>query len=184
MTSVVTPAPPKVQAASASKPAAGEGRTLGELYDQLGTLAYGLAFSITGQGAAAERAVTAAFASTWRRRNDIARGGFFAALMTTVRANALAGRRPRRASTGSSYTDGLRALPSSSDPLEGAVALTLRGLPDAQRRVLMLAYFGGLAVGEIASQLHEPMEHVKENLQAALCRLRSLVSERSSARLV
>lgn len=184
VTSVATPVTPK-QTPSASKPVAGEGRTLGDLYDRFGTLAYSLAFSITGKRAAAERIVTDAFAATWQsRRHEISLNAFFAALMTTVRASALASREGHRSQHDAAPTTSRTYGPPaalSSDPTESAVAVALSGLPDAQRRVLMLAYFGGLAVGEIASELHEPMEGVKANLQAALRHLRSVLCERANS---
>ena len=184
MTSFVTPPAPEVQAPSASNLGVGEGRSLGDLYDRFGTLAYSLAFSITGQRTAAERIVTVAFATTWQSRHrDSSPSAFCAALMMTVRANALAGRRGLRSQRDAVMTtrrsDGPRARPSS-DPTESAVAAALSGLPDAQRRVLLLAYFGGFALGEIASELHEPVEHVKTYLQAALRHLRSVLSERGN----
>ncbi len=186
MTSVVTPVAPKVQAPSASKLVAGQGHSLADLYDRFGTRAYSLAFSITRVRAAAERIVTEAFATTWQsRRHDASLDAPFAALMTAVRVSALASRpalrSPRDAVTTTSRADGLRAAALSSDPTESAVALALSGLPDAQRRVLMLAYFGGLAVSEIASELHEPVEQVKTNLLAALRHLRSVLSERGNS---
>lgn len=183
MTSVVTPVAPEVQAPSASNVGAGEGRSLGDFYDRFGTLAYSLAFSITGQRSAAERVVAGAFATTWRSRHrDSSPSAFCSALMMTVRANALAGRRGARSPRDAVMTirrfDGPHAAGSSSDATASAVAVALSNLPDAQRRVLMLAYFGGLALGEIASELHEPVERVKADLQAALRHLRSVLSER------
>jgi RNA polymerase sigma factor (sigma-70 family) len=170
---------------SAAKSVAGEGRTLDDLYDRFGTLAYSLAFSITGQRETAERIVTDAFATTWQsRRHDTSPNAFFAALMTTVRVSALASRpglQLRRGAVPTTSRANGTSAGLSSDPTESAVAVALSGLPDAQRRVLMLAYFDGLAVGEIASELHEPMEHVKANLQAALRHLRSVLSEHASS---
>lgn len=185
-TSVTSPAALNVQAPSASTHVEGEGRTLGDLYDRFGTLAYSLAFSITGQRAAAERVVSDAFAKTWQDgRNDTSPSAFFAALMTTARASALASRAgirsQRDAVTTTRRSGGQCPSGPSLDTMENTVALALNDLPEAQRRVLMLAYFDGLPIGEIASEVHEPLQHVKENLHAALRRLRSVLSVRSDS---
>jgi RNA polymerase sigma-70 factor (ECF subfamily) len=53
------------------------------------------------------------------------------------------------------------------------VARALRELPEAQRRVIELAYFGGLSQSEIASRLSVPLGTVKTRTLAAMRQLRS-----------
>lgn len=154
-------------------------RTLGELYDQFGAVAYSLAYSITANSERAERVVTLAFAATWnehaRKRAPVRE--FFPALMNAVRAGAVEPRGAQRVGV-------LRFEPSapatSNGSIEQAVSQALQELPDVQRNVLALAYFGGLAVGEIAAELQAPMTNVKENLLAAMRHLRSVLPQRTS----
>jgi RNA polymerase sigma-70 factor (ECF subfamily) len=53
-----------------------------------------------------------------------------------------------------------------------AVHGALRGLPDEQREVVRLAYFGGLTHSEIARELGIPMGTVKTRLRLAFDKLR------------
>jgi len=52
------------------------------------------------------------------------------------------------------------------------VARSLGELPEPQRRVIELAYFGGLSQTEIAAELQEPLGTVKTRMRAAMEKLR------------
>lgn len=171
MTVALTPAMPNVTRPS-DKLGVGNGRTLGELYDQFGGVAYSLAYSITANREDAERVVTVSFAATWNERRHRAPREFFSSLISAVRTNAVArkGAKPANATIARFESSNAAA---NSGSVERAVSQALEELPDVQRDVLALAYFGGLAVGEIAAELQAPMSYVKENLQAAMRHLRS-----------
>ncbi len=181
MTVDLKPARPNAAQPSDSTLGVGDRRTLGELYDQFGGVAYSLAYSITASRERAERAVTRSFAATWNeheRRRGAPRE-FFASLMSAVRANAVAQKGAKRSDTSVARFEST-ATAASDGSVEQAVSQALHELPDAQRNVLALAYFGGLAVGEIAAELQAPMSYVNESLQAAMRHLRSVLAQRRS----
>ena len=170
--------------------AGGDERALGELYDRYGGMAYSLACAIVGEPADAEEVVADAFAQVWRSAGgfDPARGsvGAWVATITRTRGLDLVRSRKRRARvleeaavvTDEGETLVIPSTPESSD--RGAelaetstiVRRSLAELPAAQRRVIELAYFGGLSQSEIAAQLAEPLGTVKTRMRAGMEKLR------------
>lgn len=174
-----------------SRMAAGDERALGELYDRHGSAAYSLARAIVGERADAEEVVADAFGQAWRTAGqfDPARGSVAAWLSTITRTRALdlaraRGRRARaltRAAWESS--DGVAAPITAAgdapdrgverDEARRLVERSLAELPEGQRRVIELAYFGGLTHTEIAAELREPLGTVKTRLRAGMEKLRA-----------
>jgi len=170
--------------------AAGDERALGDLYDRHGAMAYALALAIVGERADAEEAVADAFGQAWRQAGqfDPARGSVPAWLATITRTRALdlvraRGRRARAlARAASEIGEGLAApLAAAGDaPDRGVeraearrlVVRVLAELPELQRRVIELAYFGGLSQSEIAAELQEPLGTVKTRMRTAMEKLR------------
>lgn len=56
-----------------------------------------------------------------------------------------------------------------------AVRRALQHLPEAQRRPIELAYFGGLSQAEIATMLEEPLGTIKTRMRLALQKLREFL---------
>jgi RNA polymerase sigma-70 factor (ECF subfamily) len=58
-----------------------------------------------------------------------------------------------------------------------AMQQALRQLPDVQRRVILLAYFGGFSQSDIASHLGWPLGTVKKRVRLALQKLRTYLRQ-------
>jgi RNA polymerase sigma-70 factor (ECF subfamily) len=173
--------------------ALGEERALGELYDRHSAVAYGLARAIMRDAADAEEVVADCFAQMWRTAAtfDPARGSVAAWVTTIVRTRALdlirsQKRRARVLDDALMLTEeegpGAAGTPTPGDTpdrdLERAearelVRRSLAELPAPQRRVLELAYFGGMSQSEIAEFLSEPLGTVKTRMRAGLEKLRA-----------
>jgi RNA polymerase sigma-70 factor, ECF subfamily len=170
--------------------AGGDERALGELYDRLGGMAFSLACAIVGEPADAEEVVADTFAQIWRSAAgfDPARGSVAAWVATITRTRALdlvrsRKRRARVLEEAAVVTDEGETLvlaPTIEAADRGAelsetsviVRRSLSELSPPQRRVIELAYFGGLSQSEIAAQLSEPLGTVKTRMRAALEKLR------------
>src|SRR5262245_24930831 len=170
--------------------ATGDERALGELYDRYGGMAFSLACSIVGEPADAEEVVVDAFAQVWRSAAafDPARGSVAAWLATIARTRALdlvrsRKRRARVLEEAAVVTDEGETLvlaPTLESPERGAeltetsaiVRKSLAELPPPQRKVIELAYFGGLSQSEIAAHLSEPLGTVKTRMRAGMDKLR------------
>jgi RNA polymerase sigma-70 factor (ECF subfamily) len=175
--------------------ALGEEQALGELYDRHGAVAYGLARAIVRDAADAEEVVADCFAQLWRTAAtfDPARGSVAAWVTTIIRTRALdliraQRRRARVLDEAAMLTEeesgGAAGTPSPSDTpdrdVERAearelVRRSLAELPAPQRRVLELAYFGGMSQSEIAEFLSEPLGTVKTRMRAGLEKLRTML---------
>jgi len=165
-------------------------RALGELYDRHGGPVYSLALAIVGERADAEEVVADSFGQAWRSAEqfDLARGSVAAWLVTITRTRALdlvraRGRRGRalaRAASGNSEGLAVPIAAAGEAPDRGVerhearrlVERSLAELSEVQRRVIELAYFGGLTQTEIAAELQEPLGTVKTRMRAGLEKLR------------
>ena len=173
--------------------ATGDERALGELYDRYGGMAFSLACSVVGEPADAEEVVADAFAQVWRTASgfDAGRGSVAAWLATIVRTRALdllrsRKRRARVLEEAAVVTDEgeTLVLAPTLDPTDRSTELaetslivrrSLADLPPQQRRVIELAYFGGLSQSEIATQLSEPLGTVKTRMRAGMEKLRQVL---------
>ncbi|MBI1966779.1 MAG: sigma-70 family RNA polymerase sigma factor [Gemmatimonadetes bacterium] len=171
--------------------AAGDERALGELYDHHGGTAYAVAVTIVGERADAEEVVADVFGQMWRTAEqfDPSRGSVVAWLAAITRTRALdllraRGRRARTIERAASMSDEGLAAPIAAagnapdrgpelDEARRLVRRSLAELPAPQRRVIELAYFGGLSQSEIAAELQEPLGTVKTRMRAGLEKLRA-----------
>ncbi len=159
---------------------------LAELYDRTSGRAYGLACRVLRDGAAAEDVVQEAFASLWEQadRLDAGRGGIEGLLLTVVHRRAVDHARARQRQRERSAPPEVEPAEADPTPLEPVVAdgeaaeharqvrAALQVLPEAQRQVVTLAYFGGRSQQEIAERIDVPLGTVKSRLRLAMQRLR------------
>lgn len=171
----------------------GDERAASLLYDRHGGAMFGLAVRMVGEAADAEEVVIDAFGQAWRdaARFDRARGTVAGWLTTIVRTRALdliraRGRRSRMTDSAASQTDAPVGMGEGfADPdaqvanaeRAGAVSVALDALPEAQRRVIELAFFEGLTHHEVSERLAEPLGTVKTRIRLGMQKLRDMLRD-------
>ena len=158
--------------------AGGDQRAVATLYDRYGGLAYGLAYRILQDRAAAQDVVQGVFISIWRGAAGCALGhdSLCNPLLATVHRRAVD--RLRGAAGHDGLLDEWDRPPARDEPgraVEGAsqrktLERGLLALPAAQRRAIELAYFEGRTQAEIAGLLGVPVSaargHMRDGLHA------------------
>ncbi|MCC6406165.1 MAG: sigma-70 family RNA polymerase sigma factor [Planctomycetes bacterium] len=167
--------------------AAGDHAALASLYDSTQRFVFTLVTRLVRDRATAEEVTLDVYLQVWRRASSYApeRGKVLAWLLTIARSRALDRARAERVRDVESNVEERKDLvaPCECDPkLEPEreercqlVAKALSALPEAQRRVVELAYFGGLSHTEIAERLSEPLGTVKTRVRLGLIKLRELL---------
>lgn len=162
--------------------ARGDRRAFEALYGRYVRSVYALALRRLGDRDSAEDAVQETFAAVWRSaRTYRPERGPAAPWLFSIARNAA--------------VDRLRARVPLAEPLETAdggpgpseraerdwlswrVHRALEELPEAEREVLALAYWGGRSQSEISGELGIPLGTVKTRTRSALARLASLLEE-------
>jgi RNA polymerase sigma-70 factor (ECF subfamily) len=162
----------------------GDARAFEVVFDRHAGPAFSLAYRMCGRRGLAEDVVQEAFLSVWRSgaRYDRARGSVRTWVLGVVHNRAidalrrhesrqardvfdetLAERLPAR-----DLTDAEVARKEESSAVRGA----LGELPDEQRKVIELAYFGGFTHSQIADMLDVPLGTVKGRMRLGLSRMR------------
>ena len=166
----------------------GDADAFAALYDRLSVPAYRTAIGIAHNRTRAEDVVQDAFLSVWRSRAAYQpeRGSVVGWVMGTVRYRAIDSlRRNRRHDDQRASGEHIDEQLHAPGDLERGVAErdeaarlreVLDKLPDAQREVIALAYFGELSTSEIARELTLPLGTVKGRMRLGLNALRSLVA--------
>lgn len=167
--------------------AGGDVRAFERLYDRYAGLAFGLIRRVLADREAAQDVLQEVFWQVWKdaRGYDPARGSVEAWLVMRARSRAIDRLRARRR-TGERDVRPLDEALVAADPAAGDAASAaasrrvveglLARLPEPQRRVLELAFVGGLTQAEIAARTGEPLGTVKTRCRLALERLRGLLA--------
>lgn len=165
---------------------------LGHLYDRYFDQAYRLSMSVCHDRCRAEDAVQEAFVSIWRTRATYHRnrGTVASWLLSVVRHRAIdVGRRNDKHATRCVGDDRLEGHPSRDDVAAEAAEMDEAGrlqcllarLPDVQREVITLAFYGQLTHFEIAERLDLPPGTVKGRMRLGLEKLRKGVTRDAPA---
>src|SRR6266853_1001991 len=184
---------PDSPAALLGRVAEGDREAFSRFYDGFAPLAFGLIRRILRDPAASEEVLQEVFWQIWREaaRYDPRRGSPEAWVVMRAKTRAIDRLRAMRrrektfvAPADDSVTRSSEAPsenPGVAAETRGLVRSALDGLPEAQRRVVELAFFEGLTQSEIASRLGEPLGTVKTRARMGLERLRSLMKREEPA---
>jgi RNA polymerase sigma-70 factor (ECF subfamily) len=163
------------------------------IFDRHADAAFSLAYRMCGRRAAAEDVVQEAFMSLWRSgaRYDRTRGSVRSWVLGVVHNRAIDLFRRDSVRTGKDVSDeGAVERMAAPDSTEGEahrredaseVRGALQDLPDDQRQVIELAYFGGFTHSEIAAQLKLPAGTVKGRMRLGLTKLKLSLGDPSGA---
>ena len=169
--------------------ARGDESALGELYDRVGRVAYGLAFRVLRDDRLAEDAVQEGFLAVWRTagafRAERAKASTWILTLVHRRAVDLVRREERRRAEPLPDDASAQPGPASESTEEAAwlryererMQAALAALPDAQREAIELAYYGGFSQSELAERLGVPLGTIKSRMFAGLARLRELLDD-------
>src|SRR3990170_5433887 len=160
--------------------------SLGALYDRYGRIAYTLAYRILGETETAEDVVQDAFLAAWRgaatfrRERGNARGW----LLSIVHHRSVDVLR-RKTAFRPAPLEAAENHPADSDTAEEAarnveqqgVRRVLETLPEAQRRTIELAYFGGYTQVELAALMGVPLGTVKGRMRIGLQKMRRALED-------
>jgi RNA polymerase sigma-70 factor (ECF subfamily) len=162
----------------------GDARAFEVIFDRHADAAFSLAYRMCGRRATAEDVVQEAFLSLWRSgaRYDRTRGSVRSWVLGVVhnRAIDLFRRDAVRTSKDVSDETAVERMPAAENTevevQRREEASTVRGaleeLPDDQRQVIELAYFGGFSHSQIAELLKLPTGTVKGRMRLGLTKLR------------
>jgi RNA polymerase sigma-70 factor (ECF subfamily) len=163
--------------------AGGDGRAFEVIYRRYARAVFGLALRRLGDRSRAEEAVQETFASIWRsaRSYDRERGAG-APWLYAVARHAIVDRSRARSEPPVEVPEDPSTDPGPQERAEASfvswrVHRALEELPDRERTVLELAYWGGLSQSEVAAFLNMPLGTVKTRTRSALSRLADLLGD-------
>ena len=162
-----------------------------QLYDRTSSLVFSLMMRMVKVRSDAEDLLQEVFVQIWRQASNYnaERGSPESWIVNIARSRAIDKIRAIRRMERSFVLTDDPARAESSDNVEISAAKSetrmamqsaLASLPDAQRKVLELAYFDGLTQNEIAERLAEPSGTIKTRMRSGLQRLREIVGTQAA----
>jgi RNA polymerase sigma-70 factor (ECF subfamily) len=169
----------------------GEPRAFEVIFDRHADAAFSLAYRMCARRAMAEDIVQDAFLSLWRSgaRYDRSRGSVRSWVLSAVHNRAIDAFRREVAKGGRDVRDeGVAERLPARDRTDAEVERrdeaqrvrrALAELPEDQRRVIELAYFGGFSHSQIAEMLALPAGTVKGRMRLGLMKMRLSLGDRA-----
>lgn len=173
-----------------SRIAGGDAAALEALYDRYVRQCFGLALRMVNEPGLAEEVVQEVFLKLWSRPDSYSshKGAFVSWLLSLVHHRCVDELRKRsRTEVALDNDQPLSVINTKPDPQpdpseqvwvmeqQRVVRQALIELPENQRQVLELAYFGGFSQSQIAEQLSQPLGTVKTRMRMGLQNLRQLL---------
>lgn len=171
--------------------AAQDREAFSQLYDRFSSLVFSLAMRMLRAQCDAEDLLQEVFMQVWRQAGSYnqERGSPEAWIINIARSRAIDKLRAIRRRdrifvltddpAGAESPDNVESTAGDSES-KLAMNSALANLPEAQRKVLELAYFDGLSQTEIADRLKEPLGTVKTRMRAGIQRLRSIIGAQAA----
>jgi RNA polymerase sigma-70 factor, ECF subfamily len=162
----------------------GDARAFEAIFDRHASAAFSLAYRMCGRRTVAEDVVQETFVSLWRSgaRYDRARGSVRSWILGVVHNRAIDVFRRQSVRDGRDvHDDTIAERIAAGERTEEEVerredARVIRGaldqLPDEQRKVIELGYFGGFSHSQIAEMLGLPAGTVKGRMRLGLTKMR------------
>lgn len=159
----------------------GDEQALSELYRRFGGLVYSVAYRVVSDHALAEEIMQDAFLNCWNKADSFrpAAGRVAPWLARIARNRAIDVIRGRQHQARLRERTPLAPLREMSSGDHGdavvfqqAISEAVAELPEAQRIVVELAYYGGKTQTEIARDLDQPLGTVKSRTRSAMNQLR------------
>ncbi len=161
----------------------GDRRAFDELYRRYARAVLGLALRRLGDRGRAEDATQEAFAAVWRSARSYNPGrGPGGPWLYAVARNAIVDgfrRQPEPAAEAQEVPSDEAGPPERAEAgwIAWRVHRALETLPEHERPVIELAYWGGLSQSEVAAFLQIPLGTVKTRTRSALARLAAALEE-------
>ncbi len=158
--------------------AGGDRDALATLYDRYSQQMLAIAMRMLRDQREAEDVLHDVFMEVWRRAGDYKpkRGSVRVWLFVRMRSRTLdrcrSAGRTRSVQLDESFAQRISADDPSRTADQHRACAALMALPEPQRQVIELAYFGGLSSSAIAKKLQLPIGTVKSRVAAALNKLR------------
>ena len=160
----------------------GDLEALAELYDQYGSVVFGVALRVTTDRHAAEDITQAVFLDLWRcpERFDPKRGPLRPWLATVAHHRGVDWMRREQAARRRDLDDGrgrlLEAMPDIGETVEAVlmaerVREAVAALPEEERVPIRLAYFGDRTYRQVAVDLDIPEGTIKSRIRSGLWRM-------------
>ncbi|HLC29077.1 MAG TPA: sigma-70 family RNA polymerase sigma factor [Dehalococcoidia bacterium] len=162
-------------------------RAFRALFDRYGNLVYSAALRVVRDAQIAEDMVQEIFLRIWRKPESyVAQRGRFVTWLTSVTRNRAVdeirsrGRRFRHETASPEEQERELPAPDTNDPAltveladqRRLILAALAQIPQEQRQIIELAYFGGFTQQEIAQRLSQPLGTVKTRIRLGMQKLR------------